>query len=621
MTAGTNVPGIQFTSVGFLAPSGPAVLAGVQLDIDAAFGRTLNYGLTTPQGQLASSWGATIVNANAVFAYFSQQIDPAYASGRFQDAIGRIYFLERDPAEPTALQVVCAGADGVVITAGEAIVADTVTGALFTCIQTGTIPAGGSITLSFAADIPGPTPVPGALKIYRTVNQWDSASVATGVVGRNVEGRAAFEARRRDSVAGNSFGPIGAIIGEVARVAGVLDYFGYNNNTAAPVVINGVTIAANAIYICVAGGAPDDVAAAIFRKKSPGAPMTGTTIVTVYDANPLYATPIAYTIKYQIPAALQFLFKVSIATGPNVPTSAAQQIQTALIAAFSGQTLEADFTGSIAGTTLTVSAINSGTLAVGQVVSDLTGAVAANTKITAFGSGSGGVGTYSVDTVQTVAAEPMTSAAPANAVAIPRARIASLVYAIQYIPAIAALGPWAGVSSIKIGSENNPDAVGYGHIVGSTLTVVSITSGTIVLGDTISDPGNLITNASKITVFGTGVGGVGTYTVDNPQTVGASFTGTGAGTNLTVTAVTGVIAAGDRVNGTGVPANTNIVSQTSGVPGGAGVYVTNNATTSAANALTSNKLISFASALRDSVQVNANQEPQLVAANILVVVS
>jgi hypothetical protein len=619
MTAGTNVPGIQFTSVGFLAPSGPAVLNGVQLDIDAAFGRSLNYGLTTPQGQLASSWGASIVNANAIFVYYAQQIDPSYASGRFQDAIGRIYFLERDPAEPTALQVVCAGADGVVIPIG-ALVADSVTGVIFACIQAGTI-AGGSITLAFAAVIPGPTPVPDALKIYQAINQWDSASVSTGAVGRDVESRAAFEGRRVDSVAGNSFGPIGAIIGAVARVSGVLDYYGYNNNTAAPITISGVTIAANAIYVCVAGGAPADVAAAIFSKKSPGAPMTGGTTVVVYDNNPLYAAPIPYSIKYQIPNDLQVLFKVTITSGPNVPSTAATQIQAALIAAFSGQTLTADFTGSISGTTLTVSAINSGTLAVGQVVSDLTGNLTANTKITSFGTGAGGVGTYSIDTPQTVASEPMTSAAPVNVAQVPRARIASILYAIQYIPALAALGAWAAVAAIKIGSANAPDAVVFGHIAANTLTVVSVTSGAIVVGDTLSDAAELIAGATSVTAFGTGVGGTGTYTVNNPQTVGASFTGTGSGTNLTVTGVTGVIAAGDRVNGTGVPGGTNIVSQTSGTPGGAGVYVTNNATTSAANALTSNKLITLASAAADLVTVNADQVPQLSAANITVLLT
>ncbi len=66
----------------------------------------------------------------------------------------------------------------------------------------------------------------------------------------------------------------------------------------------------------------------------------------------------------------------------------------------------------------------------------------------------------------------------------------------------------------------------------------------------------------------------------------ATFTGTGSGTNLTASSVTGTINAGDGITGTGVPSNTYIVSQTSGTPGGAGVYVTNNATTSFGASLT-----------------------------------
>ncbi len=616
MASGTNVPNIQFTSVGFVAPSGPAVLAGVQLDIDASFGRTLNYGLTTPQGQLAQSWGATIVNANSIFVYYAQQVDPSYSSGRFQDAIGRIYFIERFPSQPTALQIACNGAAGVQIPFG-ALVQD-VSKNLYECVQPGTIPVEGTITLSFAAVVPGPTPIPQVVTIYQAISQWDSATVVTGAVGRNVESRSAFETRRRESVAGNSFGPIGAIIGAVASVPGVLDYFGYNNNTNGTVTVGGVSIAAFSIYVCVAGGAPADVARAIFTKKGAGAPMTGTTVVTVYDDNPLYSAPIPYTIKYQIPTALQILFKVVIVNGPNVPSSAATQIQSALIAAFSGETLSADFVGSISGTTLTVSEVNSGTLSVGQEVDDLTGVILAGTNIVALGTGDGGVGTYSVSASQTVASEPMTSAAPVTGVSVPRARIDSTLYAIQYVPAISALGSWAQVASLQIGSANSPDAVVFGHVSGNTLTVVAVTSGAIIVGDALSDAAGLIVNGTYVTVFGTGTGGIGTYTINNPQTVGATFTGTGSGTNLTVSAVTGVIAVGDRLSGTGVPVSTNVMSQTSGTPGGAGVYVTNNATTSSGNALSSNKSITAASADQALVQVNADQIPQLVSANVSV---
>lgn len=67
----------------------------------------------------------------------------------------------------------------------------------------------------------------------------------------------------------------------------------------------------------------------------------------------------------------------------------------------------------------------------------------------------------------------------------------------------------------------------------------------------------------------------------------ATFTGTGTGTTLAASAVTGYIKAGDTVTGTGVPAGTYIVVQLTGTAGAAGTYQTNQATTSSAQALTS----------------------------------
>lgn len=69
------------------------------------------------------------------------------------------------------------------------------------------------------------------------------------------------------------------------------------------------------------------------------------------------------------------------------------------------------FTGAIAGTVLTVSAVDHGTVRVGAT---LFGAgIAAGTKITAFGTGTGGVGTYTVAPSQTIASEAIAAGAMA----------------------------------------------------------------------------------------------------------------------------------------------------------------------------------------------------------------
>jgi len=67
----------------------------------------------------------------------------------------------------------------------------------------------------------------------------------------------------------------------------------------------------------------------------------------------------------------------------------------------------AEFTGSISGTTLTVSAVASGTIKVGVGITG-TG-VTAGTTITALGTGSGGTGTYTVSASQTVSSTTITS--------------------------------------------------------------------------------------------------------------------------------------------------------------------------------------------------------------------
>lgn len=68
---------------------------------------------------------------------------------------------------------------------------------------------------------------------------------------------------------------------------------------------------------------------------------------------------------------------------------------------------DAAFTGSISVSTLTVSAISAGFLSVGDLV--IGAGVTAGTRITALGTGTGGVGTYAVSVSQTVASTAMSS--------------------------------------------------------------------------------------------------------------------------------------------------------------------------------------------------------------------
>jgi hypothetical protein len=64
-------------------------------------------------------------------------------------------------------------------------------------------------------------------------------------------------------------------------------------------------------------------------------------------------------------------------------------------------------TGSIAGTTLTITAVTTGVLGVGSVIDGTS--VTANTTVTALATGTGGVGTYTVNVSQNVSATTITA--------------------------------------------------------------------------------------------------------------------------------------------------------------------------------------------------------------------
>lgn len=132
------------------------------------------------------------------------------------------------------------------------------------------------------------------------------------------------------------------------------------------------------------------------------------------------------------------------------------------------------FTGSIASTTLTVTAISSGgnNLAVGQRLQCKDGI---SCSITALGTGTGGTGTYTVSVAQTM-------------------------------------------SSRKFIATRN--TLVTGSISGTTLTVSAITIGTLSVGQKISGSGVL---PCIITAQLTGsAGSTGTYTVDFAQTVSST---------------------------------------------------------------------------------------------------
>ena len=83
-----------------------------------------------------------------------------------------------------------------------------------------------------------------------------------------------------------------------------------------------------------------------------------------------------------------------------------------------------------AGTVLTVSAVTSGTIYLGMQVTG-TG-VTAGTRITAFGTGTGGIGTYTVNTSQEVTSTTLTGDLPSK-ITVDYAGVYNLQFSLQFV--------------------------------------------------------------------------------------------------------------------------------------------------------------------------------------------
>jgi len=335
----SSVPTIEFALAGVVLPQDAAILAGVQADYDAAFGGGLNPALETPQGQLASSQSAIISDKNAEIAYYVNQVDPQYATGRFQDAIARIYFLTRKGATATAVTATLGGIPGTVIPAGT--FAQDTSGNTYALSGAATIGATSTVDAQFQNLLTGPIPCPaGTLtSVYQAVTGWDTITNATdGTPGSLTENRPDFEYRRKNSVALNGHGTPQAIYAEVFALAEVLDVYVLDNPSN--VTINtGATnypIIPHSIYVAVVGGTDADVAAAIWRKKDAGCDYNGNTSVQVTDNSGYNYPPPEYTVKFERPAALPVLFAVSLVNSPSLPTDIVARVKAAIIARFNG---------------------------------------------------------------------------------------------------------------------------------------------------------------------------------------------------------------------------------------------------------------------------------------------
>lgn len=177
----------------------------------------------------------------------------------------------------------------------------------------------------------------------------------------------------------------------------------------------------------------------------------------------------------------------------------------------------AKFTGSIAGNTLTVTTMTAGAISFGDAI--LGEGVYPGTMVTAFGTGTGGTGTCTLNTTQTVAAGTKmytgVEVVQAQTNRVPEPAVPDFVTMTPIMQ-----------SRLETNVDSYRDVSFTASIAGNTMTVTAVAFGSLAVGQTVF--GVNVADGTKIIALGSGIGGVGTYTVSQAQTVASEKMASGA---------------------------------------------------------------------------------------------
>lgn len=517
----TNVPTISFTDKGFVIPLEMDILSGVTQDINAAFGGNLNPGASSPQGQLAASEAEIIGNTYNTLLELFNNIDPSYASGRMQDAIGRIYFMTRLPASSTVVTGTCTGAAGTIIPFN-ALAQDS-SGNLYYSVNSDVIPIGGSVDIQFFCADTGPVSCPiGALNtIYQSVPGWDSiTNSATGASGIDTETTSAFEIRRQLSVASNSLNTNAAIQGAVIAVPNVISAYTTDNSSNSPIavgalaaVVGGIATTVLTVSATTSGGSAIVAGLAI----SGIGVAFGTTVTSLGTYNGTSGT-INISPSQTVPAATALsIGGVSVAA--NSIYVAAAGGASALIAAaiFSKKPPGCGYTGN---TTVTVYDASFPYPSPG-IPYNVTYQIPTNVSVffNVSVKNSALIPTNALILIQSAIVKAFIGLDGG-----PMMQIGNLILASRFYGVVSALGNWAinGLLSITMGASSQANActITTASISNTTLTVTTIASGTLAATQVLSGVG-VIPGTTIVTQLTGSAGSTGTYRISLAQTVGA----------------------------------------------------------------------------------------------------
>lgn len=295
---------------GVIVPDTATVQTEVENEYKAVFGQDLIVTANTPQGVLISAEVAARTNVLRNNAAIANQINPNLAGGVFLDAIWALTGGQRLAATYSVVpSVSLLGLPGTVVPAGsQASLSD---GTLFASVSAVTLDGSGNGIVDFQAVDTGPIAanVGTLTQIVTAVLGWDSITNPTAAtLGRSEESDLASRLRRKNTLSTQNVALPDAIMAGLYDTLNVRSLTFRENTAITTQTIDGISMVAKSIYVCVDGGTDADVAATLLAHKSLGAAWNGGTTVNVTDP----ASGQTYPVKFDRPSAVPVQARVTV---------------------------------------------------------------------------------------------------------------------------------------------------------------------------------------------------------------------------------------------------------------------------------------------------------------------
>lgn len=310
------IPQIQITNAGYVAPTREEITAGLWELMRSALGGDITQDARTPQGQLVTSLTAALYDKDSQFIALANNFDPRYSSGKFQEALGAVYFLDRAKASSSVAVLEFTGLSGADIPVGTQ--AQDGNGNLWETTHDGVIGVDGKAAVEAKCLVTGPIAA-APLTINQLVSSITGVDQVTNrapaIMGRAQESRSDYEDRRYDSVAANAKGTVQSVYGAVSRINDVIDCKAVSNFTdsATQVGATNYPMIRNSLLVSVVGGEDLEIAREILVKGGTGCSFVGNTTVNYLDAESWPDNPPSYDVKFLRPASVPLYFNIQVA--------------------------------------------------------------------------------------------------------------------------------------------------------------------------------------------------------------------------------------------------------------------------------------------------------------------